>query len=60
MRKDLATAKKNELKPWHVRSWVISEAGPDFVCAMEEVLDVYEARMMRPTRSSVWTNLLGS
>jgi transposase len=25
-----------------VKSWVIPEAGPDFVCAMEEVLDVYE------------------
>jgi len=25
-----------------VKSWVIPEVGPDFVCAMEEVLDVYE------------------
>jgi hypothetical protein len=32
---------KNELKPWRVKSWIIPEAGPDFVCAMEEVLDVY-------------------
>ena len=30
------------MKPWHVRSWVIPEVGPDFVCAMEEVPDVYE------------------
>ena len=25
-----------------MKSWVIPEAGPDFVCGMEEVLDVYE------------------
>lgn len=29
------------LKPWRVKSWVIPKAGPEFVCAMEEVLDVY-------------------
>lgn len=33
--------KKNRLKPWRVKSWIIPEAGPDFICAMEEVLDVY-------------------
>ena len=25
-----------------MKSWVIPKAGPDFVCGMEEVLDVYE------------------
>ena len=34
--------KKNKLKPWRVTSWVIPEAGPDFVCATEEVPAVYE------------------
>ena len=37
-----ATAKKNELKPWAVKQWVIAELSAEFVCAMEEVLDVYE------------------
>jgi hypothetical protein len=30
------------MKPWQVKSWVIPEAGADFVCAMEDVLEVYE------------------
>lgn len=34
--------KKNELKPWQVKSWVIPEADASFVAPMEEVLDVYE------------------
>lgn len=34
--------KKNQLKPWRVKEWVIAEASAEFVCAMEEVLDVYE------------------
>jgi len=33
--------KKNKLKPWRVKSWLIPEANAEFVCAMEEVLDVY-------------------
>jgi transposase len=33
--------KKNGLKPWRVKSWIIPEAGPDFVCNMEEVVDEY-------------------
>ncbi len=33
--------KKNELKPWRVKSWIIPEAGPDFVCGTEEVVDEY-------------------
>jgi len=41
-RKRSTGAKKNELKPWRVKSWVIPKAGPDFVCAMEDVLAVYE------------------
>jgi hypothetical protein len=35
-----------------VKSWVIPEAGPDFVCAMEAVLDVY-ARPYDPVRPVV-------
>jgi hypothetical protein len=30
------------MKPWTVKNWVIPSAGADFVCAMEEVLEVYE------------------
>ena len=34
--------KKNELKPWLRKQWVIPpQANDDFVCAMEDVLDVY-------------------
>lgn len=35
-------AKKNELKPWQVKAWIIPSASADYVCALEEVLDVYE------------------
>jgi DDE superfamily endonuclease/Homeodomain-like domain len=35
--------KKNELKPWQKKYWCIPpEANAEFVCAMEEVLDVYK------------------
>lgn len=34
--------KKNELEPWRVKEWVIPTASGEFVCAMEEVLEVYE------------------
>jgi hypothetical protein len=34
--------KKNELKPWRVKEWVIPTASAEFVCGMEEVLDLYE------------------
>lgn len=34
--------KKNQLKPWRQKEWVIPTASAEFVCAMEEVLDVYE------------------
>jgi hypothetical protein len=35
-------AQKNELKPWLRKQWVIPpQANADFVCAMEDVLDVY-------------------
>jgi len=37
-------AKKNELKPWQVKEWIIPNADADYVCAMEEVLDVYERK----------------
>jgi hypothetical protein len=30
------------LKPWQVKEWIIPQANADYVCAMEEVLDVYE------------------
>ena len=34
--------KKNELKPWLRQQWVIPpQANADFVCAMEDVLEVY-------------------
>jgi transposase len=34
---------KNELKPWQKKHWCIPpEANAEFVCAMEEVLDVYK------------------
>lgn len=33
--------KKNEIKPWRVAEWVIPEASAEFVCSMEDVLDVY-------------------
>jgi transposase len=35
--------KKNKLKPWQKKEWCIPpEANADFVCAMEDVLDVYK------------------
>ena len=34
--------KKNELKPWLRKQWVIPpQANAEFVCAMEDVLEVY-------------------
>lgn len=37
------TLKKNELKPWQKKEWVIPPAeNADFVCAMEKVLDLYQ------------------
>lgn len=38
-----ANAKKNDLKPWLNQYWVLPKAGDaDFVCAMEDVLEVYQ------------------
>jgi transposase len=34
--------KKNELKPWQNKEWCIPEANADFVCNMEDVLNVYQ------------------
>ena len=34
--------KKNELKPWRVRSWCIPRASARFVANMEDVLSVYQ------------------
>jgi hypothetical protein len=46
-------AKKNELKPWLRKQWVIPpEANAAFVCAMEDVLEVY-ARPYDPLRPQV-------
>ena len=36
-------SKKNELKPWQKQEWCIPEVSGDFVAAMEDVLDLYEA-----------------
>ena len=37
-----ATVKKNELKPWQNKEWCIpAKENAEFVCAMEDVLDVY-------------------
>lgn len=32
------------MKPWQVKEWIIPSADADYVCAMEEVLDVYERK----------------
>ena len=46
-------AKKNELKPWLKKCWCIPpEENAAFVCAMEDVLDVY-ARPLDPTKPLV-------
>jgi hypothetical protein len=46
-------AKKNELKPWLRQQWVIPpEANAAFVCAMEDVLEVY-SRPYDPRRPQV-------
>ena len=33
---------ENELKPWQKKEWCIPEAGAEFVCKMEDILDVYK------------------
>lgn len=40
------------MKPWRVKSWVIPQASAEFVCQMEEVLDVYQ-RAYDPLRPVV-------
>ena len=46
-------AQKNELKPWLRKQWVIPpQADADFVCAMEDVLEVY-TRPYDPTHPVV-------
>jgi len=38
----VANAKKNEVKPWQKQQWCLPpEASAEFVCRMEDVLDVY-------------------
>ena len=40
------TLKKNELKPWLNESWVIPpKANAEFVCAMEDILDIYHKKV---------------
>jgi hypothetical protein len=34
--------KKNELKPWRVKSWCIGQASAKYVAKLEDVLDVYQ------------------
>ncbi|MGB3118568.1 MAG: IS630 family transposase [Verrucomicrobiales bacterium] len=47
------TLKKNELKPWLRQQWVIPpQANAEFVCAMEDVLEVY-TRPYDPARPVV-------
>jgi len=47
------TFKKNELKPWLRQQWVIPpQANAEFVCAMEDVLDIY-TRPYDPARPVV-------
>jgi hypothetical protein len=39
----LEDVKKNEIKPWQKKEWCIApEANAEFVCKMEDVLDVYK------------------
>ena len=46
-------AEKNELKPWLRKQWVIPpQANAEFVCAMEDVLEVY-TRVYDPARPVV-------
>jgi DDE superfamily endonuclease len=46
-------AKKNDLKPWLKEQWVIPpKANAEFVCAMEDVLEVY-TRPYDPTKPQV-------
>ena len=46
-------ARKNDLKPWLREQWVLPPASDgDFVCAMEDVLEVYQ-RPYAPTRPVV-------
>jgi DDE superfamily endonuclease len=46
-------AQKNDLKPWRQQHWVIPpQANAEFVCAMEEVLEVY-TRPYDPQRPQV-------
>jgi hypothetical protein len=44
--------KKNEIKPWRVKSWCIGKPSGTYVAKMEDVLDVYQ-RPYAPTRPVV-------
>ncbi len=45
--------KKNEIKPWQRKEWVIApQANAEFVCRMENVLDLYQQEI-DPTRPLV-------
>ena len=43
-RKRPSNTKKNELKPWQFKEWIIPTADANYVCAMEAVLDIYERK----------------
>ena len=52
--------KKNDLKPWLKEQWVIPpEQDAEFVCAMEDVLEVYH-RPYDPRRPQVCLDEAGS
>jgi hypothetical protein len=53
MRNDSSDAEKNALKPWQKKGWCIPpEQSAAFVCAMEDVLEVY-SRPYDPNRPQV-------
>ena len=48
-------SKKNELKPWKVKGWVIPpEQNSGFVANMEQVLDVHKDATMLSFRLFAW------
>ncbi|MBD2451230.1 hypothetical protein H6G76_29690 [Nostoc sp. FACHB-152] len=40
-RNNTPDSKKNEIKPWLKEQWCIPEVNAEFVCRMEDVLDLY-------------------
>ncbi|MEQ1831320.1 MAG: IS630 family transposase [Pirellula sp.] len=52
MHGDWQQSKKNEVKPWRVKSWCIGKPDAKYVAKMEDVLDVYQ-RPYDPARPVV-------